>query len=182
MNSCIKGTPLLSVFTLSPVMDEILLWLFFYSSAKWGGMVYPYILSQKQLKMSCWAAHWAAILEFLHKQLTFWAAPLNNNEMIIITQHWVILNELVWTWMNLFEPVWTCLILFFFAIYLLLFSLYLLLLLKLLSVIFYYYLLLSIIISILSLYYLYQTESNRFKQVHSGSNKIIQDYHSLPQN
>ena len=124
MNSCIKGTPLLSVFTLSPVMDEILLWLFFYSSAKWGGIVYPYILSQKQLKMSCWAAHWAAILEFLHKQLTFWAAPLNNNEMIIITQHWVILNELVWTWMNLFQPVYFCNILLYFCYILLYFVIY----------------------------------------------------------
>ena len=103
---------------------EILLWLFFYSSAKWGGMVYPYILSQKQLKMSCWAAHWAAILEFLHKQLTFWAAPLNNNEMIIITQHWVILNELVWTWMNLFQPVYFCNILLYFCYILLYFVIF----------------------------------------------------------
>ena len=106
---------------LSPISEdgEILkkAWWNSNFSAKCVGMVYPYILSQKQLKMSCWAAHWAAILEFLHKQLTFWAAPLNNNEMIIITQHWVILNELVWTWMNLFQPVYFCNILLYFVIY-----------------------------------------------------------------
>ena len=44
-------------------------------------------LSQKQLKMSCWAAHWAAIFVFLQKQLTFelpmrsWGAEIFNEKI-----------------------------------------------------------------------------------------------------